>query len=200
MGGKQMRKMQSAALIPALGLMVLFITGTAFTAGGATLTVLDEEGGEMQVAEGAVVVWGTTLGGQPFSYVQEEGQPAPTHAPTAAATAAVCTLTVRNIWLNGTSVFEGETLQVCTGNFGTHFTKAQVIRSSWRGWLGYSPWMYSGLEDGSWLNRRWRSPCHWGSGYYDYKWLAQGYASRIGWGPKVVSANSLKHQPCGSHS
>ena len=196
-----MRKIQSAALSIALCLMALFITGTAFTEGGDSLTELAEEEGEIQVPEGAVVVWGTTHRGQQFSYVQEESQPAPDSAPTAADIAASCTIYVRNIWLNGTSKFEGETLQVCIGNFGTQFTNAQVIRSKWLWrWVGYSPWMNSGLEDGSWLNHHWSSPCHWGSGYYDYKWLAQGYASRIGWGPKVASANKVKHQPCGSHS
>lgn len=49
----------------------------------------------------------------------------------------------------------------------------------------------------SYIHEYWGLDCNNGHGTYTYYPVAQGYASAIGWGPKVKTRNSLRYD-CGT--
>lgn len=140
--------------------------------------------------------WGKRSDGTSFSYVGPGAQTVTPTSVQSASTSGVCTLYVRNIWLNGHGSFEGETLTVCSGFYGAVWTRMRVQRTSWSGWRSYSNWGYSATYTDSYKALWWFTPCNWGQGTYTYRYLGQGYSSQLGFSPQGVSS-STERQPCG---
>ena len=147
-------------------------------------------------ASGQVVSDGVPVGVS----LQSVRRPSKTKITRQSATAtAACHEEISDLALNGLT-FSWTTEQTCSGLFINQRLQTQIWRSSWSGPRGYTTWTTSGTTTSSYLRQGWTSNCNNGGGSYDYYGVMQGYATAIGWGPKVRSANTLNHFNCGPNS
>lgn len=112
-------------------------------------------------------------------------------ARSARSIIAECEVIVADLELTGLS-FYWSTTQSCTGDYGTQDTSTQLQRTSWRGWLGYTPWSTLPTIPTAvpLIVFTWTADCAHESGIYDYRAAAQGWSSTIGLSPVVYSEDS----------
>jgi hypothetical protein len=118
------------------------------------------------------------------------------------ATAVACSLYVGPVTLpNGLlGALETETVQTCSGPFGVQQTQTRMQRSSWSGWRWYSATGYSETTASIYLYTNWEVDCGgYGQGTYDYRELAKGYATALGWSGYAYYAGSQSQRfACGT--
>jgi hypothetical protein len=150
-------------------------------------------------AGATVMVWGKDAQGKRFSYTYIEGQRRP--SAVVPDTTAVCTLSIYNIQLVGSpppGLFKWETLQICSGPFGEQKTESQMLRSSYRGYIGYGGIGTSALTPNAFDDLRWQEFCNQGKGKYNYQAWANGWSTGTGWGPhSVYTPNTIDQANCG---
>jgi len=121
-----------------------------------------------------------------------------TGGPSVPGQNALCTEDISDVTRHGG--FYWSTSQICSGFFGAQDMSTQMWRSSWSGPRGYGGWAWyppKRLASQSYISENWTIACNNGKGYYDYYPVMQGYASNIGSGPVIRSANQFNHQDCG---
>lgn len=166
--------------------------------------------GQKRVA--ADITWGKRIDGSRW-FVLNKGDlatpseaerlsapPAPTIGPRAVS--ASCNLTLTEFELDGITQFSWLTEQICIGDFGQQDLTTQLQRTSWRGWLGYSAWATypAQLSNNSYIETYWYVACNHEHGFYDYKAVAQGWASNVGRSPTVRSGNYIDQADCGPNA
>lgn len=118
------------------------------------------------------------------------------------AAAAACTLIVGPVTLpNGVNGnLEATTDQYCSGPFGVQQTEAHFDRSSWSGWRLYANNYTSGLTSNTFLTTTFVVDCGGGGqGTYDYRLVARGYATALGWSGWATYGGSQKQRfACGT--
>lgn len=185
--------------------VLLIAPGSPALADGPTTSVPARAAPAGQVSEVvASATWGIA-GGKPFVKVTKGTVATPYRQSASiadrsvvAAASGSCTEDISDVRRSGG--FYWSTSQICSGHFGAQDMKTQMWRSSWSGPRGYSSWAYypaKGLYSRSKISRNWTIACHNGKGYYNYYPVMQGYASSLGSGPVIRSANQLNHQDCG---
>lgn len=148
----------------------------------------------------AEAIWGVA-DGKPFMHLIK-GQFARPYTPgrgTATPEAsAVCTEYISNVSKqNGRHPFKWETQQTCTGPFGDQYMATQMLRSSYRGYIGYGGWAYSRHSSSSFISENWSIGCNYGKGEYNYFPQMYGWSVGTGQGPAIRSDNEIDGAHCG---
>jgi len=193
-------------------LVSLFVGGTAEAATGSTdrsipILLPGRPVGvhEEALTRGAIYsLVGKSADGGTFSFSWSADQSPPREATLAVASAyAYCSYFVSNIDYLGsgnTSYFYWETSHTCGGAFGTVTQRTRVVRSSWRGWLGYSSYAYTSPTSAPTQTYYWTMRCNFGRGWYDYKGALAVFASAAGyWSPEGIS-NNTQYRWCGPNA
>lgn len=151
----------------------------------------------------ASATWGVR-NGKPFYHASKGalvGRYVPDIPKVGSATPAVrqCTEYISDVSFSG-GKFKWTTRNTCYQGAVGMDIHSQMLRSSYRGDLGYSAWAIypaEGLYHGTQLVVNWTIGCSSGKGFYNYHPIMYAYSEGFGTGPTIRSNNQLNHVDCG---